>query len=99
MQVYLSSTYIDLKDYRESVYRTLCKIEGVQVVAMENYVACDERPVNKCLDDVEKCDVYIGLFAWRYGFIPNGHEYSITNLEYRKAIETRAKIKSRRSNQ
>jgi hypothetical protein len=64
MKVYLSSTYIDLKDYRESVYRTLCKIEGVQVVAMENYVACDERPVNKCLNDVENCDAYIGLFVF-----------------------------------
>jgi len=88
VQVYLSSTYIDLKDYRETVYRTLCKIEGVQVVAMEDYVACDERPVNRCLNDVEKCDAYIGLFAWRYGFIPDGREYSITNLEYLKAIET-----------
>jgi len=88
MKIYLSSTYTDLKDYRESVYRTLCKIEGVQVVAMEDYVACDERPVNKCLNDVEKCDIYIGLFAWRYGFIPNGKKHSITNLEYLKAVET-----------
>ena len=92
MKVYLSSTYVDLREYRESVYRTLCKIEGVQVVAMEDYVACDERPVNKCLDDVEKCDVYIGLFAWRYGFIPDGHEHSITNLEYLKAVETEKPI-------
>jgi len=50
MKVYLSSTYVDLREYREGVYRTLCKIEGIQVVAMEDYVACDERPVNKCLD-------------------------------------------------
>ena len=92
MKVYLSSTYIDLKDYRESFYRTLCKIEGVQVVAMEDYVACDERPVKKCLNDVEKCDAYIGLFAWRDGFIPDGHKHSITNLEYLKAFETNKPI-------
>ena len=88
MKIYLSSTYIDLKDYRESVYRTLCKIEGVQVVAMEDYVASDKRPINKCLNDVENCDTYIGLFAWRYGFIPDGYKHSITNLEYLKAVET-----------
>ena len=88
MKVYLSSTYKDLKDYRECVYRTLCKTEDVRVVAMEYYVACYERPVNKCLYDVEKCDVYIGLFAWRYGFIPDGYDHSITNLEYLKAVET-----------
>ena len=92
MKIYLSSTYLDLKDYRTSVYQTLCKIEGIHVVAMENYVACDERPVNKCLDDVEKCDVYIGLFAWRYGFIPVGYSQSITHLEYLKSFEANKPI-------
>ena len=89
MKVYLSSTYEDLKDYRESVYRTLSKFERIQkIVAMEDYVACDERPVNKCLRDVEKCDAYIGLFAWRYGFIPDEYDdLSITNLEYLKAVK------------
>jgi len=79
MKVYLSSTYLDLKDYRESVYRTLCNIEGVQV--MEDYGVCDERTVNKCLNEVEKCDAYIGLFAWRYN--------PVINLEYLKAINTK----------
>jgi len=88
MIVYLSSTYIDLKDYRESVNRTLRKYEDIKVIAMEDYSAFDERPVKKCLNDVEKCDVYIGLFAWRYGFIPNGYDLSITHLEYLKAIKT-----------
>jgi len=87
MKVYLSSTYKDLKDYRNSVRKTLCKVEGIQVVAMEDYVASEERPVNKCLSDVEKCDAYIGLFAWKYGFVPDGYDLSITNLEYQKAIE------------
>jgi hypothetical protein len=22
------------------------------------------------LDDVKRCDVYVGIFAWRYGFVP-----------------------------
>jgi HEAT repeat protein len=41
--------------------------------------------LEKCLADVARCDVYIGLFAWRYGFVPPGYTQSITELEYREA--------------
>jgi hypothetical protein len=30
----------------------------------------------------------IGIFAWRYGFVPKGFDKSITELEYRRAVET-----------
>jgi hypothetical protein len=62
--IYLSSTYEDLKDYRRAVYEALRKA-GHQVIAMEDYVATDQRPVEKCLNDVVKADIYIGLFAFR----------------------------------
>ena len=58
---------------------------------MEDYVATDQRPVDQCLNDVEKAAVYVGLFALRYGYIPppehkNPHGLSITELELRKAM-------------
>lgn len=87
-RIYLSSTYADLKSHRDAVYRQLTKLAGHQVVAMEDYVASDERPLARCLDDVEGCDIYIGIFAWRYGFVPkadNPEAKSITELEYRRA--------------
>jgi Domain of unknown function (DUF4062) len=37
---------------------------------MEDYVATDERPVEKCLNDVDQSDIYIGIFAFRYGYVP-----------------------------
>ncbi|MBS0151886.1 MAG: SUMF1/EgtB/PvdO family nonheme iron enzyme [Nitrospira sp.] len=86
---YLSSTYEDLKDYRRVVYEALRKA-GHHVIAMEDYVAADQRPVDKCLKDVEAADIYIGLFAFRYGYVPpaqhdNPKGLSITELEYRRA--------------
>ena len=57
--IYISSTYEDLKDHRRVVYEALRKA-GHQVVAMEDYVATDQRPVEKCLKDVEKPDIYVG---------------------------------------
>lgn len=54
---------------------------------MEDYVAEDLAPVEKCLTDVARSDVYLGIFARRYGFVPDHHTQSITELEYRKATE------------
>jgi Domain of unknown function (DUF4062) len=85
--VYISSTFEDLKDYRAAVYEALSKMEH-HVVAMEDYVAADTRPVERCLSDVEACDIYVGIFAWRYGYVPrdnNPQQLSITELEYRRA--------------
>ncbi len=87
--IYLSSTYEDLKDFRRVVFEALRK-GGYDVIAMEDYVATDQRPVEKCLKDVEKADIYVGLFAFRYGYVPppqhqNPKGSSITELEFRHA--------------
>ncbi len=90
VRIYISSTYNDLKEYREKVYHKLRELRH-DVIAMEDYVATDQRPQDKCLEDVARSDIYLGLFAWRYGYIPthnNPEHESITELEYRKAIET-----------
>ncbi len=54
---------------------------------MEDYGPDDRPPLEKCLEDVAGCDLYLGIFAWRYGHVPDGYDRSITELEYRKAIE------------
>jgi hypothetical protein len=58
--IYLSSTYEDLKEYREVVYKALRK-SGYDFIAMEDYVATDQRPVDKCLEDVRKANIYVGI--------------------------------------
>ena len=58
------------------------------VIGMKDYVASDNRPVDKCVADVEACDIYIIIVAWRYGFVPiqdNEEGLSITEMEYRSA--------------
>lgn len=86
LKVYISSTSVDLTEYRRVVITALRK-SGFVPICMEDYVAQDTLPVDKCLADVAQSDLYVGIFAWRYGFIPPGHEKSITELEYRKAVE------------
>jgi len=88
-RAYVSATFKDLQAHRQIVQVVLRRF-GYEDVAMEYYVAEDERPLEKCLRDVADCDLYVGIFAWRYGFVPetdNPDKLSITELEYRKAVE------------
>lgn len=83
MKVYLSSTFLDLQDHREKVAKALRKAR-YDVVMMEEYVARDELVEIACQGDVTGCDAYLGLFAWRYGYVPednNPERQSVTELE------------------
>jgi Domain of unknown function (DUF4062) len=86
MKIYIFSTFQDLKDHRDKVYRQLRKMRH-DVISMEDYVAGDQWPLAQCLADVGVADIYVGSFAWRHGYVPphdNPDNQSIPELEYRK---------------
>jgi hypothetical protein len=88
-RIYISSTFEDLKGHREVLYQTLRIVDVDARDSMEHDVARNERTVDACLRDVEACDIYIGIFAFRYGYVPkreNPGEQSITELEYCHAV-------------
>ncbi len=88
-RIYISSTFTDLEKYRAAVLSALRRIQK-DVVAMEDAVARNTRPMEQCRADVASCHVYVGIFGQRYGYIPphdNPEQKSITELEYRHAVE------------
>ena len=36
---------------------------------------------------VDAADIYVGIFAHRYGYVPAGHAISVTEMEYNRAVE------------
>lgn len=83
-RVYISSTVEDLREHRQAVSEFLHNC-GYDVDAMEKYPARDDRPKAASEADASNCDFYIGIFAWRYGFVPgddNPEGKSITECEY-----------------
>ncbi len=86
MKIYISSTTEDLAEYRITVINALQR-SGHTPVCMEHHAAGDRAPKDECLKEVSKCKAYVGIFAWRYGFIPPQSETSITELEYREAVK------------
>ena len=87
MKVFVSSTYEDLKAYRATVRRAIQKL-GHHPIMMEDFVSSSKPPKNECLEKLEESDVLLGIYAYRYGFVPRGDEISITELEYRHALST-----------
>jgi len=69
MRIFVSSSFEDLADYRAAAIRVLRQL-GHEVVAMENMVAGASAPLNKVLEMVDRCEAYLGIFAWRYGYVP-----------------------------
>jgi Domain of unknown function (DUF4062) len=83
--VYVSSTFQDLQSCRKEINAAIRKLNHVDI-SMENYTAVSMPTVTKCLSDVARSDIYIGVFAKRYGWIPIGQNISITELELSEAI-------------
>ncbi len=86
MKVFLSSTYIDLIEYRKAAKDALERL-GQQVGGMEIFGARDEEPKKVALKEIEKCQLVIGIYAHRYGSILDGDELSITEQEFLHAKE------------
>jgi tetratricopeptide (TPR) repeat protein len=81
MKVFISSTYKDLIDYRAAAIRA---VEGTnyQASKMEVFGARPDEPLTACLKEVEESDFFIGIYALRNGYIPEGADISITEMEY-----------------
>jgi hypothetical protein len=84
--VMISSTVRDLPEHREKVMDACLRV-GLMPNMMEHLPPSSDDAINTALKMVDEADIYLGIFAFRYGYIPDGHEISITEMEYDRARE------------
>lgn len=82
----ISSTTLDLPDHRPGVLDA-CARQGMFPLMMEHLPALDADAISASLDMVDKADIYLGIFAYRYGYVSKGYDVSITEMEYNRAVE------------
>lgn len=80
-RVFISSTYLDNVERRQLVENAVLQA-GMHPVGMERFTASSHPTVAECERLAAECDLYVGILAHRYGWIPEGHSVSITELEY-----------------
>jgi hypothetical protein len=80
----ISSTSLDLPEHRQQAIDA-CLRQGIFPIAIEHLPARDADAIRVSLEMVDEADIYIGIYAWRYGHIPDGHDISITEMELNRA--------------
>src|SRR6476660_2197555 len=88
-KVMISSTARDLPEHRKELMDT-CLRQGMFPTMMEHLPASDAEAIASSLKMVDEADVYVGVFAHRYGYVPktsNPQQISITEMEYNRAAE------------
>lgn len=83
--VFISSTSIDLKPYRDSVDKTIRRI-GLRPINMADFGSQPGGAHGVSLSEVGKADIYILIVAHRYGYVPDGMQFSVTHEEYKEAV-------------
>lgn len=84
LNVVVSSTVLDLPSHRKAVMDA-CLQQNMFPIMMEYLPSSDTDAIQASIDLVNRADIYIGVFAYRYGHVPVGHSQSITEMEYKRA--------------
>ncbi len=85
-KVFISSTGKDLADYRQRAIE-VCNRLGHIPIAMEFFEAMGKGATDGSKAKLDEADLYVGIFAHRYGYIEEGFDQSVTEIEFDYAGE------------
>jgi tetratricopeptide (TPR) repeat protein len=69
LRIFISSTAIDLRDYRDKVRDAVLRLEGLPI-AMETFSAQSGQSANECMRMAAEADAVVCIVAHRYGYVP-----------------------------
>jgi Domain of unknown function (DUF4062) len=69
-RIFLSSTRIDLLAHRTQVHEVLERLEQFAVDMAQFGAQGSGDAVTVSLEKVRSAQVYLGIIAWRYGYVP-----------------------------
>jgi hypothetical protein len=87
LQVFISSTYTDLKDERQAAVSAILKAGHIPA-GMELFAAGDESQMQTIKRWIDESDIFMLILGGRYGSIEPNTSLSYMELEYDYAIET-----------
>lgn len=83
--IFISSTSQDLQEHRAAVKSAIERLDQ-RAIDMKNFGSQPGGSVGVSLEEVAKGDVFVGIIAYRYGYVPGGQEKSVTEQEYDEAV-------------
>jgi hypothetical protein len=85
VRIFLSSTFVDLGEIRAEVSRWLSGVFGAELIIMETFGSDAAPPNISSVRRVRECEVFVGIYARRYGTVDEISGKSITELELDEA--------------
>jgi hypothetical protein len=79
VNVFVSSTWVDMVAEREAIKEAAMRMQAVRFVGMEYFGARTGTTRQVSLDEVDRCQIYVGVLGYRWGS-------GITEAEYRRAV-------------
>jgi hypothetical protein len=89
-QVFVSSTYADLKEERRAVIQAVIEQNGIPA-GMELFPATDEEQLSFIKRVIDDCDYYLLIIAGRYGSVA-ADGISYTEKEYNYAVSRKLPV-------
>src|SRR3954449_11222354 len=86
LQVFVSSTYADLRDERQAAVEAILTAGHIPA-GMELFAAGDESQMNAIRRWIDESDVFLLILGGRYGSIDPSNGKSYIHLEYEYAVE------------
>ncbi len=84
--VFISSTSKDLFTHRAVVDKAIRRL-GLHPINMDDFGSQPGGASGVSVREVRKADIFVGIVAWRYGYVPEGMQKSVTEQEYDEAIK------------
>ena len=84
-KIFISSTSVDLADVRAKLREWITGLFDTELIVMETFGSDTAPPEISSVRRVRECDLFVGIYAHRYGTIDGQSGKSITELELDEA--------------
>lgn len=88
LQVFVSSTYVDLVEERQAAVSAILKAGHIPA-GMELFTAGDKSQLQTIKNWIDQCDVFMLILGGRYGSVEPESGLSYTEIEYNYALENK----------
>jgi hypothetical protein len=85
IKIFISSTSTDLSEIRSEIAKRLSEVFGAELIIMETFGSDATPPDILSVRRVRECNIFVGVYAHRYGTIDQMSGKSITELELDEA--------------
>lgn len=86
VKVFVSSTFVGMEQFRAAVLGILHGIDFIKPAGMEYFGAANAPSIEKCLQEIRTCDVFIAVLGPRYGSFVLGTDKSYSEAEWDEAL-------------